>query len=162
MTASRESKPVRILAIVLRLTLGGIFLYAAWIKLRDPWQLFAMAIDSYGILPLKYVELTAKVLPWIELALGLWLIAGKWLRIPSLGVSLLLTLFFTLIVRAYIRGEEINCGCFGPGEAISWKTMLRDGSMLAGSYILTWLTFRRARPQSAALEPTPELQKTSS
>jgi uncharacterized membrane protein YphA (DoxX/SURF4 family) len=162
MAASTESKPVRILALVLRLVLGGIFVYAAWIKLRDPWQLFAMAIDSYGILPLKYVELTAKVLPWIELGLGLWLIVGKWQRIPSVAVSLLLTLFFTLIVRAYIRGEEINCGCFGPGEAISWKTLLRDGSMLAGSFILTWLSFRRARPQSPVLEPTPELQKASS
>ena len=33
-------------------------------------------------------------------------------------------LFFGLMVRAYVRGETIDCGCFGPGEAISWKTLL--------------------------------------
>jgi hypothetical protein len=35
---------------------------------------------------------------------------------------------------------EINCGCFGPGEAISWKTLLRDGAMVAGSLVLTAVT----------------------
>ena len=68
----------------------------------------------------------------------------------SAAVSLLLTLFFTLIVRAYARGEEINCRCFGPGEAISWKTLLRDGSMLAGSLALTWISFRKTPPPAAA------------
>jgi uncharacterized membrane protein YphA (DoxX/SURF4 family) len=148
MIASR-SKSIRILELVLRLALGGIFVYAAWIKLRDPWQMFAMAIDSYGLLPLKAVELTAKTLPWIELALGLWLIVGRWLRVPTVLVTALLMVFFGLMIRAYAKGMEINCGCFGPGEAISWKTLLRDGSMLGGSLLLTVLAFRRPAPTPA-------------
>ena len=55
------------------------------------------------------------------------------------------TVFFALMVRAYAKGMEINCGCFGPGEVISWKTLLRDGSMLAGSLLLTWTAFYNRR-----------------
>jgi hypothetical protein len=40
---------------------------------------------------------------------------------------------------------EINCGCFGPGEIISWKTLLRDGSMLASALLLAAFSFFQRR-----------------
>ena len=54
------------MALVLRIVLGAIFVYAAWTKLKDPWALFAMAIDSYQVLPLRAVEWVARTLPWLE------------------------------------------------------------------------------------------------
>jgi hypothetical protein len=36
---------------------------------------------------------------------------------------------------------EIACGCFGPGEAISWRTLLRDGALLAVSLFLAAVSF---------------------
>lgn len=136
-----SSNLVRISSLVLRVALGAIFVYAAWTKLRDPWQLFAMSIDSYRILPLRAVEMAAHVVPWLELAVGLLLIAGVWLRISASIVSLLLLTFFALMVRAYAKGMEIDCGCFGPGEMISWKTLLRDGAMVAAALWLTTMAF---------------------
>ena len=53
------------------------------------------------------------------------------------------------MVRAYAKGMQINCGCFGPGEAISWKTLLRDGSMAAAAIAMTCLAFLQ-RPKTAA------------
>ena len=100
-----------------------------------------MAIDSYQVLPMWAVEWLARTLPWIELLIGALLIVGRWMRISTAATSLLLLVFFGLIVRAHVLGIEINCGCFGPGEAISWKTLLRDGAMLAGSLLLTTMTF---------------------
>jgi uncharacterized membrane protein YphA (DoxX/SURF4 family) len=144
-----SSKSVRLLLLVLRVALGAIFVYAAWIKLRDPWQLFAMSIDSYQILPLREVELAAHVIPWMELAVGLLLIAGLWLRISGSIVSLLLLTFFVLMLRAYAKGMAISCGCFGPGETISWKTLLRDGSMVAAALLVTTMAFLN-RPKTAA------------
>jgi uncharacterized membrane protein YphA (DoxX/SURF4 family) len=132
--------------------LGVIFVYAAWIKLSLPWQLFAMSIDSYQLLPASLVEILARTLPWFELLLGLVLITGRWLRVSSAVASLLLLVFFSLIVRAALKGQEISCGCFGPGETISWKTMLRDGSMLAGSLLVTANAFLRRR-RSPWIEP---------
>jgi uncharacterized membrane protein YphA (DoxX/SURF4 family) len=157
---------LRVFTLLLRIVVGGIFTYAAWVKLFEfsggrlhllPWQLFAMAVDSYQLLPQAAVEFVARTLPWFELAIGLMLIAGIWVRWASLITSALLVVFFSLLVRAYIKGQEISCGCFGPGEVISWKTLLRDGSMLAGSLWVTVAAFvsgRSPRPSTAPLPPT--------
>ena len=152
---SSSARFVRPLKLGLRIVLGAVFVYAAWVKLfgphlswplrMEPWELFALAISSYDILPLKLVELVARTLPWLELAIGLMLLAGRGLRVSSAMMSLLLMVFFGLMVRAFSQGKEISCGCFGPGEIISWWTLLRDGSMLAGALVLTWLAFQRQR-----------------
>ncbi len=141
MISYRESRGGRLLVWILRLALGAIFIYAAWTKLRDPWALFAVNIDSYQLLPQWAVELTARTLPWLDLAIGILLVAGRWMPVSSTAASVLLLVFVGGMVRAQIQGLEINCGCFGPGEAISWKTFLRDGAMLAGSLLLTALSF---------------------
>jgi len=149
-----SSKPLGWLALVLRIALGGIFIYAAWAKLRDPWELYALAINSYEVLPLWAVEVVARTLPWLELLVGIGLAAGIGLRIWSSITSLLLLVFFSLMVRAYAKGMQISCGCFGgTGDIISPWTLLRDGSMLAGSLVLTWLAFARRRQPAAAGKP---------
>lgn len=152
-----SNKHLRWLALVLRIALGGIFIYAAWAKLRDPWELYALAINSYEVLPLWAVELVARTLPWLELVVGVGLIAGIGLRIWSAATSLLLVVFFGLMVRAFAKGMQINCGCFGgTGDIISKWTLLRDGSMLAGSLLLTWMAFpRRSQPASHG-NPVPD------
>lgn len=135
----------RPLGLILRIALGAIFVYAAWTKLHEPWELFALAISSYDVLPMPGVELVARGLPWLELLIGLLLIAGRWMRVATTVMSLLLLVFFGLMVRAFAKGMEISCGCFGPGEIISWRTLLRDGSLLAGSLVLTWMAFLQRR-----------------
>ena len=150
-----SNKYVRLIAVLLRTALGAVFVYAAYTKLFQiadgrphllPWQLFAMAIDSYQLLPAWAVELLAKTLPWFELLIGILLLVGRWKRFATTTTSLLLVVFLTLIVRAYLKGQEISCGCFGTNEAISWKTLLRDGSMLAGSLFVTAMAFLSRRP----------------
>jgi len=131
---------IRALALVLRVALGAIFVYSAWTKLKDSWALFAMAVDSYQVLPLWGVQWVARTLPWMELAIGVLLMVGRWMRVATVVCSLLLLLFFGLMVRAHLKGMEINCGCFGPGEAISWRTLLRDGAMVAGALLLAVVT----------------------
>jgi uncharacterized membrane protein YphA (DoxX/SURF4 family) len=136
------TKTVRVVALILRLALGAMFIYAAWSKLRDPWAVFAVAIDSFQILPLWAVECVARTLPWFELVVGVLLISGQWLRISTAASSLLLLVFFGLLVRAQLKGMQINCGCFGPEEPLSWKTIIRDGVLLSSSLLITATTFR--------------------
>jgi putative oxidoreductase len=140
-----SNRYLRLLAIVLRVALGAIFVYAGWVKLKDPWELFALGISSYQILPLGMVELVARALPWLEVAVGVLLVSGFGLRISATVTTLLLVVFMALMIRAYVKGMEISCGCFGAGEVISWKTLLRDSTMLMASLFLTWVAFVRPR-----------------
>jgi uncharacterized membrane protein YphA (DoxX/SURF4 family) len=153
------NKLLRIVLVLLRLALGGVFVYAAWIKLREPWMLFALSIDAYHVLPEWAVTLVARTLPWVELMAGLLLLAGRWVRVSTVATSALLALFFGMMVRAYARGEAIDCGCFGPGEAISPLTLLRDGSLLGGSLFLMVAAFRR--PPKPAPLATEDLAQSS-
>ncbi|MEO8597745.1 MAG: MauE/DoxX family redox-associated membrane protein [Candidatus Solibacter sp.] len=148
--ASSKNKILRIAVVVLRVLLGGIFVYAGYVKLSDPWQLFAAGIADYEIVPLWAAKFLARTLPWFEVLVGLLLIAGRWLfRTSSVSISLLLLVFFSLMVRAFVGGKEINCGCFGPNELISWKTLVRDGSLLLAALIVTFAAFRSRRIPTA-------------
>jgi putative oxidoreductase len=128
--------------LTLRLLLGGVFVYAAYTKLRQSWLLFALSIDSYQLLPEWGVLALARMLPWFELALGVLLLAGVWLRSTSVMATGILGLFFGVMVVGYLRGGGIDCGCFGVGEALSAKTLARDGLLLAGALTLAWLAWR--------------------
>jgi len=140
-----RSKTLRIVLLVLRIALGAIFIYAGYVKLKDPWQLFAAGVASYEVLPIRAVEIVARTLPWFEVAIGVVMISGYFFRTSTTIITAMLAVFFTLIVRAYLQGKEINCGCFGGNEPISPLTMLRDGSMLAGSLFLCVMAWRGRR-----------------
>ena len=144
-----RSKPFKLAVMVLRIVLGAIFMYAAYAKLAESWRLFAAGIASYEVLPMWTVEILARTLPWLELLVGVLLIVGRWRRVSTLATSVLLLVFFGLMVRARIKGMTIDCGCFGPGETISWKTLLRDGSMLAGSLVVTVAAFLNRSPSTS-------------
>ena len=138
-----QSKGLLALRLALRVFLGGAFLYAAWLKLREPWMLFAMAVDAYQLLPQWAVILVARTLPWAELLLGLLLIAGKWIRFTSAAASALLVGFLATMAFTYLKGMQIDCGCFGSGDPISPRTLARDSGLLAAALLLTMMSFRR-------------------
>jgi len=137
-TAGRPRTWPRWLFTAARVLLGAIFVYAAFTKLHfnGQWHLgdyglfFAMAIDSYQMLPLWAAELLAKTLPWLELGLGALLIVGVGVRWAGLVISGLLLVFMAAMLRAYVLGLEINCGCFGNNEKLGITTLLRDSSLL--------------------------------
>lgn len=137
------------LRLALRLLLGAVFVYAAYVKLKEPWLVFAMSIDSYQLMPEWAVLLVARTLPWFELVLGLLLVSGYGLSWAALVTALQLLAFFSVMLRSYLKGMEIDCGCFGPGEALTWKTLARDGLLTACSILLTFLAFRSRRPSSS-------------
>jgi hypothetical protein len=154
-TDTPRRSPAGRLLLLGRVALGIIFLYAAYAKLhfdgawhvRDYYFLFAMAIDSYRLLPLWMVEWMARILPWMELALGAWLILGAGLRWAGATTSALLLVFIGAMWRAKMLGLEINCGCFGNNEKLGTLTLLRDSSLLLLALAVTAGAFlvRRTR-----------------
>ena len=104
-----------------------------------------MSIDAYQLLPPDIVLIVARIIPGLELALGILLIAGFLLRIVATSASLVLLAFFSIMVRSYYKGMGIDCGCFGVGEALGPGTLLRDGLLVALSIVLAVAAFRRHR-----------------
>ncbi len=141
--------------LILRLVLGAVFCYAAWTKLRQPWLVFAMSIDAYRLLPSWAVFSVARTLPWIELTVGMLLLTGWLLRWFAPATTLLLTVFYAAMFRAWGAGGGIDCGCFGVGEQVSSLTLTRDGLLLAGSIILTIIALRRKLTAPAGSVPAP-------
>jgi uncharacterized membrane protein YphA (DoxX/SURF4 family) len=135
--SSRAAWP-RVLLILGRVALGLVFLVAAYTKLHfnGSWHFgdyhffFAMAIDSYNMLPLWAVELMARALPILEAALGALLISGLGLRWAGLIAGALLLGFIGAMTRALILHIQIKCGCFGNDEPLTIFTLLRDSSLL--------------------------------
>lgn len=147
----------RVLLVLGRVALGAIFLYAAFAKLyfegawhlRDYHFFFAMAIDSYKMLPLSVVEWMARILPWFELLLGALLIVGIGLRWAGSITTALLLVFMGAMTRAKILGLEINCGCFGNNEKLGTATLIRDSSLLVLALAVTIGAFLIKRRRAA-------------
>ena len=139
----------RALILAARLGLGAVFLFAAYSKLKLPWISFAATVYAYQLLPDGAVVFVARALPWFELLLGVLLILGIQLRWVAAAASVLLLAFFAVLVRSYVRGMDIDCGCFGPGDRLSWKTLAREGLLVGVSLALTVAAFRtpRSTPQ---------------
>jgi putative oxidoreductase len=147
----------KILAILARLALAAIFIYSAYAKLKDPWYVFAASIDSYRLVPAAATIWIAKTLPWFELVLGILLVIGIKTRWLAIICGLLLLGFWSSMLRAYLLGMDIDCGCFGPGERISVKTLLRDSLMVILSAGVWWSaqysTWRSSRIQLPPVAP---------
>ncbi|MCZ2078593.1 MAG: DoxX family membrane protein [Bryobacterales bacterium] len=135
-------------AFTLRLALGLVFLYAGYVKLRQPWYVFAGMIDNYGVVAPSVSEVIARVLPPLEVVLGVALLAGLYRKISSAAAVVFLVPFFGLMLWAYARGMEIDCGCFGSGQTLGPRTLFRDGVLVAAAIWLAFLSWRSSAPQA--------------
>src|ERR1700749_2478316 len=97
-TGVASGRAARIFLLVSRLFLGAIFVYAAYAKLREPWQIFAMNINSYNDLPLAMAETAAPMIPWFEILRGLVLMAGLRFCVSRSMSSAVLLSFIVLMV----------------------------------------------------------------
>jgi uncharacterized membrane protein YphA (DoxX/SURF4 family) len=145
------SRRVRIALIAARLAMAGIFIYASIDKIAHP-AAFAKDVYNYQILPDALINLTALVLPWLELLLGLCLLAGVWMPGAVLSVNGLLLLFLAALLFNMARGLDVNCGCFSTGsDAPTMSTtyyLARDIGFLALGAFLFYGTFFSCRPEN--------------
>ena len=104
-------KFINCIVLLVRLVLVAAFLLAAIPKIQDPVA-FAISVESYRVLTGQAVLWVALVLPWLELVIGFGLLIPKMRRASSLLIMLLLFIFVGLHASAWIRGLDIDCGCY--------------------------------------------------
>ena len=105
----------RYIALVLRLYIGGIFIYASLSKISYPAD-FATNIANYMLVPYWAVNLLAVIMPWLELICGILLIAGVRSRAAIMIIGSLMLVFTLAIGINLWRGTAISCGCFTPSK----------------------------------------------
>ena len=141
------------LTVRVQIALGAIFFAAALPKIADPPS-FAHMIYNYRILPAGLINISALVMPWVELVAGLCLMLGVWVRPARWLVTLMLVVFMVAIAFNLYRGNAIDCGCFDLSKADltyeerirdMWNVLLRDAGMLVLCAQLWWAERVRAR-----------------
>ncbi|MEE4362916.1 MAG: MauE/DoxX family redox-associated membrane protein, partial [Desulfotignum sp.] len=111
-----------------RLVMAGVFIYASIDKIIHP-DLFAEAVYNYQVLPGYLVNLTALILPWLELTLGTCLLISRWMAGASALAAMLMALFVGMLIFNLARGLDISCGCFSAApddDPITKLTLVRD------------------------------------
>jgi len=125
--SARTGKAVEIL---LRLSVGGAFVFAGALKVADP-AAFVAAVENYHLLPRVLVHLVAVLLPWIEIVAGAAVLTGIWLRAAATLLSAMTLMFAVVIVSALVRGLDISCGCFGTvgGKHVGFVNLVIDATL---------------------------------
>lgn len=97
--------------VLIRLLLGGLFLAAGLAKVGNPLQTLAAIYSYQVIIPDWVANAAAHALPWMEILLGIGLIAGLWLPVAACSAAAVLAIFTVLTAQAWWRGLDIDCGC---------------------------------------------------
>ena len=101
--------------LFIRWLIGITFIYASYHKIVEPAH-FAKIIYGYYLFPEFIINLTAIILPFLELLSGIALILGIYPRSALLILESLLFAFIVALSINLIRGHNFDCGCFSFGE----------------------------------------------
>jgi len=115
-----------------RIIVGLLFVYASVEKIMTP-DAFAVSVANYDLLPSFLIGPIALWLPWLEMLTGIMLITGRFALGAATTASGLMVIFCLAISISYLRGLNINCGCFSmdPKNVADMRlVLLRDVGIL--------------------------------
>ncbi len=135
--AVKYEKWCQVLTVLMRLVVGGVFIFSGFTKAIDPWgtsykitdYLTAMGMEEWAATAL----FIAVALAALEFILGIQLVLGAYRRSAPI-VSLLLMLVLTpLTLWLAITDAVPDCGCFGDALHLSnWATFGKNLLLLLG------------------------------
>jgi putative oxidoreductase len=122
---------------------GFLLVYASLDKLLYPAD-FAKSVENYRIVGAGLSALVAVWLPAFEAILGLMVIAGIWPKEAAFLNASLMFVFLALVVQAFVRGLDIECGCFGSHSSSIgiWK-LLENVVFALAAGVLLWLESKK-------------------
>ena len=132
---------------VLRLVVGGLFVYSGYSKLMEPVSNFTGAILGYQLVGVRAASWMAAALPWVELVAGVFFIVGLWFGPALMALWGMNTVFLAAILSTFARHIPLaNCGCFGEGaHAMPVQATLALDALL----FLIFLAMSRKREKAA-------------
>jgi uncharacterized membrane protein YphA (DoxX/SURF4 family) len=125
-----------VVVMLVRAGVGVILLISGLAKLRRRDDFFLEAILAYDLVPRPLAQALARLLPRLEVALGLALTLGFGVALTG-TVSFALVLGFTsAVVLSLARGRRHFCGCLGFSgdqvKQVQWQIVYRNLVLLIG------------------------------
>ncbi len=108
--------------LILRIALGGVFVYSGFVKLIDP-KSFAKVISQYDLIPEILLAPVAIGLPLFEFLAGVGLIFN--MRGSLSAIFGMLIMFIVVLWYGILKDLSIDCGCFTPEEIADHNSLKR-------------------------------------
>lgn len=114
-------------AVGIRFGLAALFLVSGAAKVRRLAE-FEGAVLAYQLVPRRLARHTARSVALLEVAVGVTLALGVWVRASAVLAVLLLGVMTSAMAVNLQRGRRIECGCLGAAEheRISWRLVGRN------------------------------------
>ena len=145
--AVKHEKWCQVLTVLMRLTVGGVFVFSGFTKGVDPWGTFYKFTDYLNALGMGQWSSTALfmavAIAAVEFMLGMALVTGCYRR-SAPWIALLMMLVMTpLTLWSALTGAVPDCGCFGDALHLSaWATFGKNVLLLLG--VIYLLLFNRS------------------
>lgn len=107
-----SSKGWRVVALVVRMAVGVLFVVSAVAKLADIDR-FEIYIFTFNLLPLTWCMLAARVVVVAELLVGIGLLSNVAKRVVDCCALLMVVCFTVFLCYAALIGRTDSCQCFG-------------------------------------------------
>jgi uncharacterized membrane protein YphA (DoxX/SURF4 family) len=129
---------VAYVVFALRLALGGVLLVAGVLKAHDGPTATAITLANYRILPQPLIAPLGAALPYFEIMLGAYLVAGLFTRIAGWVAAAQFAVFASAVASLVIRNIPADCGCFGSSVPTppSWAHVGFDCLLVVASAIV--------------------------
>jgi uncharacterized membrane protein YphA (DoxX/SURF4 family) len=147
--AVKYEKWCQVLTLLMRLTVGGVFIFSGFTKGIDPWGTCYKITDYFTAMGLEQWSATAlfiaAALAALEFTLGVLIAVGAYRRGAPILALLLLLVMTPLTLWLAVTGAVPDCGCFGDALHLSnWATFGKNILLLLGVvYLLLFNTSLR-------------------
>lgn len=139
-----------LLTLLVRVALAAVFALAAVTKLGRRAETES-TLAAFGI-PTGLRRPVAVALPLAELAVAVALLPAASTPYAAVAAVLLLAGFSFAVARVLVRGEQVDCNCFGSlgSDEVSRSTLLRDLALLVPAAFLVAVTWSDPGPGALA------------
>ena len=147
--AVKGEKWCQLLTLLMRFTVGGVFVFSGFTKAVDPWGSFYKITDYLNAMGAGQWASTALffavTLAALEFILGVLIIVGAYRRSAPLLALLMMLVMTPLTLWLAVTGAVPDCGCFGDALHLSnWATFGKNVLLLLG--IIYLLCFNKSLP----------------
>ena len=129
-------QPSDALALLARVFVGAILIVAATAKLKAGRADFFRRVYAYDLLPQRAAWTLSRVLPSVELTVGVLVVLGLFAAVASTASALLLLTFTGAVSLSLLRGRNQPCGCGGDQRPVSWSLVGRNAFLVLISLAL--------------------------